>query len=190
LPPKEIFVMDRVLGVLTFRSPVYRQIAEDPNATTTAAIIVAIVSVLSGVAGAAVYSAYGSQLQTMGLSGVSNPIVFALVLILYGVVGWFVASWVVGLVANVLGGKTTTGEILRVFGYSSIFNLLGILPCIGWILAPLLSLVAGIMGVREAAKVSTGKAIVIGIVGGIAIAIVIAVLGGILYLILPAIGLI
>ncbi|MCC7162885.1 MAG: YIP1 family protein [Anaerolineae bacterium] len=182
--------MDRIMGVLTLKAPVYRQIAEDSNATSTAAIIVAVVSLISGVVGAIVVSTIGNQLPaTPGGISPTNPIMYAIQTIVLGFIGWGVGSWVMGFVGNMLGGKTNTGEMLRVFGFASIFNLLGIIPClglIGWILG----IIATVIGIREAAEVSTGKAVAIGVIGFVAILIVSVVIGIVLGLILGPFGLI
>lgn len=180
--------MDRIMGVLTLKSPVYRQIAEDQSATTTAAIIVAVVALLTGVVGAVVVSAIGSQLPGTIGGAASNPIGYAIQTILLSFIGWGVGSWVMGFVGNMLGGKTNTGEMLRVFGFASIFNIIGIIPCLG-IIGWILGIIATVIGIREAAEVSTGKAIVIGIVGFIAILIVSFVIGLIVSLILAPFGL-
>ncbi len=179
--------MDRIMGVLTLKSPVYRQIAEDQSATTTAAIIVAVVSIISGVVGAIVLQSIGSQLpQGVGIAS-TNPIIYAIQAIVLGLIGWFIGAWVMGFVANALGGKTDTGEMLRVFGYAQIFNLLGIIPCLG-IIGWILGIIASVIGIREAAEVSTGKAIVIGIVGFIVIIILSTVIGLVLAAILVPLG--
>jgi hypothetical protein len=179
--------MDRIMGVLTLRAPVYRQIAEDPNATTTAAIIVAIVSIVSGVVGAVVVSTIGNQLPA-GVTGTpTNPIGYAIQTIIFGFIGWGVGSWVLAFVANALGGKTNTGEMLRVFGFAQIFNLLSIIPCLG-IIGWILGIVAAVIGIREAAEVTTGKSIVIGLIGLVVLIVVSVVIGLVLSLILRPFG--
>lgn len=167
--------MERIMGVLTLKSPVYRQIAEDQSATTTAGIIVAVVAVVSGVVGAVILGALGTQLP-QGVGGAVNPIGYAIQTILLSLLGWFIGSFIMGFVANALGGKTDTGEMLRVFGFAQIFNLLGIIPCLGFI-GLILGIIATVIGIREAAEVTTGKAIVIGIVGLIVIVILSAIVG-------------
>src|SRR5262245_525391 len=149
--------MDRIMGVLTLKAPVYRQIAEDQSATTTAAIIVAVVSLVSGVVGAVFLSALGGNLPGTGLT-VAGPVGYAIQTVLLGLLGWFFGSWAIGFAANALGGKTNTCEMLRVYGFASIFGLVAIIPCIGF-LAWILTIIATVIGIREAAEVSTGKAI-------------------------------
>lgn len=180
--------MDRIMGVLTLKAPVYRQIAEDQSATTTAAIIVAVVSLISGVVGAVFLSALGTALpQGSGLTP-AGPIGFALQTIATGLVGWFVASWAMAFAGNMLGGKTNTGEMLRVYGFASIFGLVSIIPCIGW-LAGILTIIATVIGIREAAEFTTGKAILTGIVGFIVLVVISFVVGFVINLILQPFGL-
>ncbi len=181
--------MDRIMGVLTLKAPVYRQIAEDQSATTTAAIIVAIVAVISGVVGAAVLGALGSQLPQGVTTTPGGPIGYAIQTIILSLIGWFVGAWVMAFTGNALGGKTNTGEMLRVFGYASIFNVLSIIPCLG-VIAWILWVIATVLGIREAAEVSTGKAIGIGVAGFIVLFILSFIIALVLGLILAPFGLI
>ena len=63
-------------------------------------------------------------------------------------------------------GKTDIPEMMRVLGYANAPNLLGvfgIIPCLGWIAAlvgAVLSLIAGVIAVREAMEFDTIKAII------------------------------
>jgi len=103
-------MMDRLMGVLTLKAPVYKQIAEDKSATTTAGIIVVVVSLISGVLGAVFLSSFASSLP----AGTPVPSFLGSVIraLLAAILGWLVGSWVLGFVANMLGGKTDTGEML------------------------------------------------------------------------------
>lgn len=175
--------MDRIMGVLTLKAPVYRQIAEDKNATTTAGIIVVVMSVIGGILAGVIESTMVPNGSFLG----------ALIrVILATLIGWGIGSFVLGIVANMLGGKTDTGEMLRVFGYTQIFQVLNIIPFCGAFAAFILSIIAAVIGIREAAEVSTGKAIVVGIVGFIVLVIVYLIIGFVLGALglLPATGLI
>lgn len=170
--------MDRIMGVLTLKAPTYRQIAEDPNATQLAGIIVAIVTAISG---------FFNGLSGVGGLFPSGNIVLAIIVAvlgaILGLIGWFVASWVLAFVAKWFGGKTNTQEMLRVTGFVSIFGLVGILNvlalvglsvvsnCIGFIIA-ILQIVGYVIGVREAAEFSTGNAIITAIIAGIINAVI------------------
>jgi hypothetical protein len=172
------------MGVLTLKAPVYKQIADDKSATTTAAIIVVVMSILSGVIGVVLFSAMSSSLppgtpQPSFIGSLIRSVVGALV-------SWLIGSWVIAFVAGLFGGKTDTGEMLRVFGYTQIFTILGIIPVCGTIAGLILSIIAAVIGIREAAGFSTGKAVLTGVVAFIALFIVAAVLG----IVFSAVGLV
>lgn len=169
--------MDRIIGVLVLKAPVYRQIAEDPNATTPAAIIVAIVSFLTGLfQGLVVMGPNGAVV----LGPVTNGIVSALVITVFGLVAWAFSSWVLAFVARWFGGKTNTKEMLRVTGFVTIFGLVSVLIVLSLfspvlacltsiigIVAAILRLIGFVVGVREAGEFSTGNAIITAIVAAI-----------------------
>jgi len=171
-------MMDRLMGGLTLKAPVYKQIAEDKSATTTAAIIVVVVSLIAGILGAIFLSSFASSLP----AGTPVPSFLGSVIrsLVASVLGWLVGSWVIAFVANMLGGKTDTGEMLRVFGFTQIFGLLGIIPICGGIVGIVLSIIAAVIGIREAAEFSTGKAILTGVIALVAFFIVGAIVGAIL----------
>lgn len=154
---------ERLLGVLTLKPPVYREIAHAPNATMQAAIIVVIVVILSGIV------AYlGANMTPPGLPDTrpSNPLGRAIVVMLGALLLWLGASFVIAQVAkNLFQGKTDTNEMLRVFGFTHIFHFLLALGVLAGTVAALisiaglvLSIVGSIIGVREATGFTTGKA--------------------------------
>jgi hypothetical protein len=166
--------MDRIMGVLTLRAPAYREIADDPNATTPAAIIVAVVSFLTGLLQGFVMVAPDGSVIT---GQVVNTIVSAIIITIFGLIAWAFSAWVLAFVARWFGGKTNTKEMLRVTGFVHIFGLvsvalvlvifLPVLACLVAIIglvAAIFRLIGYIVGVREAAEFSTGNAIVTAIV--------------------------
>lgn len=164
-------MMDRLIGVLMLKAPVYKQIAEDKSATTTAAIIVVVMALLTGVIGVIAFSVLGSTLPP----GTPTPSFLGSIVrsLLGGILSWLVGSWVIAFVAKTFfGGKTDTGEMLRVFGFSQIFSILGIVPVCGAIVGLILSLIAAVIGVREAAGFDTMKAVLTCVVAFIALLIV------------------
>jgi hypothetical protein len=172
--------MDRIIGVLTLKAPVYRAIAEDQNATTTAAIIVVVVALAAAIIGAAAFGITSTSLPPEFQQYVPqrSAIGYAISVVLSTLIGWVVGSWIFAFVSKTFfGGKTNTGEMLRVFGYTQIFAILYIIPCCGALLGLILSVIGAIIGIREASEFSTGKAIGTGIVGFIGVLVVQAVVG-------------
>jgi hypothetical protein len=146
-------VVDRIVRAIRLDWTVFREIAEDENAMKEAAIIVVVVSFLAAIGG--------------GI-GTGNFILSFLigwmVAILVGWIGWAVLTYFVGTL--LFKGKSGIPEMMRVLGYASapkLLGLFGFIPCIGWLMGPVgwvLSLVAGIIAVREAMDFDTVKAIV------------------------------
>jgi hypothetical protein len=108
--------------------------------------------------------------------------------IISGLVGWGVWAVVTYFVGkSIFAGKGTLEGMLRVLGYASAPNILGIfgfIPCIGWLAALagwLLSLIAGIMAVREGLDLTLGAAVGVVIIGWlamVAVALAVAVVFG------------
>lgn len=170
--------MERILGVITFKAPVYKEIAEDQNATTTAAIIVVVMAIFGGVLAAIAVGLAGAGLPAGASAG--SPIRVAISTVINAIIGWLIGSAVFAFVANALGGRTNTGEMLRVFGYTQIFQVLNIIPCLGAIAALILSVIGAIIGIREAGEFSTGKAVLTGVIGLVILFIISMVVGLIL----------
>jgi hypothetical protein len=190
-------MLDRIMGVITLKAPVYRQIAEDKSDTTNAAIIVAIVTLISGF-----FSGLVSIDPATGNSSVSivGAILGAILGVIFGLIAWAVSSWVLQFIAKQLGGKTDTGEMLRVTGYVQVFGLVSVLnilalagplACIsglmGFVVA-ILRLIGYVIGVREAAEFTTTNAIITAVIAAIVQFIIVAIPTTILAVILVALG--
>lgn len=150
-------MLDRLMRIIRLDTQVFREIAVDANATAQAAIIVGVVSVLSGIgSGIAGDNFFGGLIW-----GVVEGFVFWVL--------WSVITFFVG--ASLFQGKSTIEEMLRVIGYASAPRLLeffGFIPCVGWVISlagSVLALIAAIIAVREAMEFDTGKAILTALVG-------------------------
>ena len=90
---------------------------------------------------------------------------------------WFLNAWLLAFVAKqFFQGDTDTGEMLRVTGFASIFQLAQIIPIIGGLIALVLGIIASVIGIREAANVDNTKAILIAIVAGVIAFIIVTIL--------------
>jgi hypothetical protein len=161
-------VIDRIVRAIRLDWTVFREIAKDQNATSQAAIIVVVVSFLAalGGAGSLLVARVGAGSALVGFF--VNWLVGG---ILIGWVGWAILTYFVGTL--LFKGETDIAEMLRVLGYASaprLLGLLGFIPCVGW-LFPLagwiLSLIAGIIAVREAMEFETGHAIITVLASGV-----------------------
>jgi hypothetical protein len=160
-------MVDRIVRAIRLDWTVFDEIAKDRDAMKEAAIIVAIVTFLS---------ALGTGIATRSLSAFVGAWLAG---ILVGWIGWSIITYFVG--TALFKGKTDIPEMMRVLGYASAPNLLGLLsfiPCVGWlfpVIGGILALVAGILAIREAMDFDTGNAIVTVIIGWLIVVAVQAV---------------
>ena len=151
-------MIERILRVFKLDFTVFREIAEDKAAMTQAAIIVVVVSLCSalGVAILSIITGVGSLIGSFFLTLISGILLSWLL--------WSVLTYAVGVF--LFKGKTDIPEMMRVLGYASAPNVLGIfaaIPCLGIIpviIGGILSLIAGVIAVREAMDFDTTKAII------------------------------
>lgn len=174
-------MINRIMRAIRLDWTVFREIAEDQSAMTEAAIIVLVVTFLSGIgtfigaliADAGFGSALGSLLYTWLVSGV-----------LLGWILWAVLTYFVGTM--LFQGRSDIPEMMRVLGYANAPNLLGIfgfIPCVGWLIAlvgSILALIAGVIAVREAMEFDTTKAIITVVVSWVISFVLALIFGSIL----------
>lgn len=153
-------LVQRMIGASMLNVATYEEVEADRTATGQAAAVVAIVAV------AAAIGALGS--------GTDNIITAPLRQLLW----WAVASGVVYLIGTRLfGGTADWGELLRTMGFAQapgVLLVLGIIPVLGAIVGLAVGiwmLVTAIVAIRQALDVTTGKAVLTGLVAWIPLAI-------------------
>jgi hypothetical protein len=145
-------------------STLYEEVEADSKATGQAAGVVVLAAIAS-----AIGSSGGSWIG--GLLGA-----------LFGWAVWAGITFIIGSVA--FKGTATWGELLRTLGYAQSPGLLyvvGIIPVLGYLAKIVIGvwvLVAGIIAIRQALDISTGKAVVVAILGWLALMAIMVVLGG------------
>ncbi|BCX05335.1 MAG: hypothetical protein KatS3mg053_3273 [Candidatus Roseilinea sp.] len=161
-------LIERLQGIVTFKAPVYREVAHDANALQPAAIIVIVVTLLVGV----ISGLLGSPLGFIG----------AILLSIFGaLIGWLLGSWLTAFVASrFFQGQTNTTEMLRILGHTYIFQIPVIIPLVGSIIALVLGIVATVLAIREAAGLDTQKAILTAIIVNVIIFVLSLILGGVI----------
>jgi hypothetical protein len=172
------------MGVLTLRAPIYKEIADDTTATSQAALIFIVCTIING---------FFSRLVVNSELHVGRALIGAVWGVIIGLVGWVVTSWVLSFVAKMLDGKTDMMEMLRVTGYVSIFslvavvNILAVAPVLGCLTGlisfavAILNLVGYVIGIREAAEFDTGKAVITAILAVIVNFLIVIVIGGLIF---------
>jgi len=162
-------IVDRMRGAALLDVATYEEVEHDTSATGQAAVVVAL---------AAVAAAIGNLFRGgPGLIG-------ALVGYLAGWLLWSGITYFVG--TRVFRGTATWGELLRTLGFAQAPGLLlvaAIIPGLGWLVKSVVGLwllVTGLIAIRQALDVTTGKAMLTALLGWFASVLVNALVGGLL----------
>jgi hypothetical protein len=168
-------MIDRMKRAVMLDAKLYQEVEENTSLNREALTIVILVSVASGI---------GTLLGGIISGDFGRALLGALVSIVIGVVNYYIWAYVTYFVGtSFFGGTADPGEMLRVLGYAQTPQLLGLLvfiPCVGPIIsfaAMILSLVAGVIAIREALDFDTGKAIITAAIGWVIIVIISVVIG-------------
>jgi hypothetical protein len=162
--PRRSFV-ERMIAAARLDATVYEEVEADASATAPAAGVVAL---------AAIGSAIGSWQSGDPLGGLIGA--------LLGWAIWAAVTYFIGRV--VFKGTATWGELLRTLGFAQAPGMLyvvGLIPVIGTLAKIIIGcwvLVAGIIAIRQALDISTGKAVAVAILGWLLLMILMAVFGG------------
>lgn len=172
-------MFERIIGIFKLNRATYKEIEADETATTQAAIIVAIVGLLSGF-GAAMAAllanrAVGDFLpqleESLGSAlPIAVPTLSPVGAFLTGLIGAFLA-WVIWsaltffIGTKLFKGESSFNEMLRLLGFAQaprLLSVFGFIPCLGGILSIvgwIWALVASYIAVKEGLDLDDGKTI-------------------------------
>jgi hypothetical protein len=153
-----------MIGAATLDVATYEEVEHDTDATLQAAGVVAVAAVVQGLVSPA---------------GVISGVVGALL-------GWLAYAGLTYFIGTRLfGGTATWGELLRTLGFAytvALFSILALIPFLGILVGLAVfvwGIAAGVVAIRQALDVSTGQAIVTGLLGWVAMFVVYMLLPGI-----------
>jgi hypothetical protein len=159
---------DRIIGALTFRREVYAEVENDPSFTSTAWIIVAVVTFLNEL---------GSR-ASAGV-GFGSWIIGTVMGTILGLVGFALAAVVISWIGRSLfNADVTFDEVVRTLGLASVWRAVGVigslvafstfLACVtapALLAALVLTIAAWFIAVKEALDLEWGQTIVTVILG-------------------------
>jgi hypothetical protein len=151
-------------GAALLHIDTYEEVEADQTATGQAAGVVALVAVAQAIGGAG-----------EGGFGIFAGVMSALL-------GWLLWAGITYLIgAKVFGGTATWGELLRTIGFAQtpgVLHVLGLIPVLGGLIrfgVVIWVLIAGIIAIRQALDISTGKAILTAVLGWLVIILPLAI---------------
>lgn len=153
-------MLDRIFRAMRLDAAVFKEVAGDAKYNAEAVIIAVVVAILAALG------------QAIGAFSGDRPLVaFFVELASSLLLGWLVWAVIAYVVGRALGGSGTLGGMTRALAFAGaprFLLLLGFIPCVGWIFrfaAWLLTLVAGVIALRETMGFDTLKALVTAVLG-------------------------
>ena len=181
-------LVNRMIRAAMLDTSLYEEVEHDQSATSQAMQVVLIVALASGIGGAL------WKLLTLSPIDAVTGLVGGILVAVLGWLAWALVTYIIG--AKIFGGTATYGEMLRTLGFAQSPNvlliftgILGGIPLLGGLLRLALLiwvLLAGLIAIRQALDVGTGKAILTAIIGWIVMAIIVGIVASIFGLGLPA----
>jgi hypothetical protein len=160
-------LVERMQGAAMLNIATYEEVEHDHTATGQAALVVVIAAIAQGI---------GS------VRGGGGGIIGAVLGQLLGWALWAGLTYLVG--TKLFGGTADWGELLRTLGFSQspgVLYALAFIPVLGGLLRFVVGiwvLVAGVIAVRQALDVTTGKAVATVAVSAAIILVPVLLLGG------------
>ena len=159
--------MERIIGVFKLDVATFEAIEADESATSQAALVVLVIAIISGLG-----SGLGASfLETSFLGSFASSFIATFV----GWLVWSALTYFIG--TSFFGGQADMGQMMRVLGFAYAPQILSIIPCIGWLVGSIWSLIAAFIAVRQGLDLDNTKAFLTIIVGFVAIVLISAVLG-------------
>ena len=166
-------LIDRIIGAFTFRRGVYAEVEKDTSFTTTAWILVVVVTFLNQL-GSHASPNFFNWLISAVLGTITMVIGFALAI---GVISWTGRS--------LFNAEVTFDELVRTLGLASVWNIIGfagalvsVFPLLACLTAPalivgvVLLVVAWFMAAKEALDLDWGQTLITVILGFIVWALI------------------
>ena len=172
---------DRIIGAFTFKKGTYAEVEKDTSFTTTAWILVAVVSFLS-------------QLGSNASSNIGHWLIGTIVGTIFAVVGFALAAFVIAWVGRaIFKADVTFEEMVRTLGLAYVWNIIGVIgalaafsSALSCLLTPalfagaILGLIAWFVAAKEALDLEWAQTIITVIIGWIALFVMMLIAGAVL----------
>jgi hypothetical protein len=162
-------MLARIIGVFKLNAATFEEIEHNTSLTLPAAIIVVLVSLISGV-GNGLFNGFIHKSFFSGFLG-------ALISVLLGWLLWSAVTWFVG--TRFFNGEADLGQMLRVIGFAYIPLVLSIIPCVGGVIGIIWAIAAGFIAIRQGLDLNDLKSFFTVAVGALFYLVLTAVLNAI-----------
>lgn len=171
-------LVNRMIRAAMLDPRLYEEVEHDRSATSQAMQVVIIVALASGIGGAL------WKLLTLSPIDAVTGLIGGILAAIVGWLVWALVTYIIG--TGVFGGTASYGEMLRTLGFAQSPNVLAIftgvlggIPLFGGLLRFGLLvwvLLAGLIAIRQALDIGTGKAVLTAVIGWIVMAIIVVII--------------
>jgi hypothetical protein len=158
-------MLARIIGVFKLDVATFEEIEHNENLTLPAALIVILVSLISGL-GNGFFNIIFSRSFVGGFFG-------ALISTILGWILWSLVTWFIG--TRFFNGQATPNEMLRVIGFAYAPLVLSIIPCIGGVIGVVWAIIAGFIAIRQGLDLDNSKTLLTVVVGAVCYIILTAI---------------
>jgi hypothetical protein len=163
-------MLARIIGVFKLDVKTFEDIEHDTSLTLPAAVIVLLVSLVSGV-GNGLFNGFIHKSFFSGFLG-------SLIGVLLGWLLWSIVTWFVG--TRLFKGEADLSQMLRVIGFAYIPMVLSIIPCVGGVIGIVWAIAAGFIAIRQGLDLDDMRTFFTVVVGALAYIMLTALLNLIL----------
>jgi hypothetical protein len=178
-----VALTDQMIRASRLDVNLYEEVERDTTQTTNALTVVVLTAVATGLGTAISQAMSAPPAGTPGAVGGGGIVLGLVGGVIAAIVGWAIWTAIVYFIGTRLfGGTATWGEVLRTVGFANspgVLRILAFIPVLGGLIGLLVSIwtiVTTVVAVRQSLDISTGKAIVVSIIGGIVAAIVVGLI--------------
>lgn len=150
-------MLARIIGVFKLDVKTFEEIEHNTSLTLPAAIIVALVALVSGV-GNGLFNGFLDK-------SFSSGFLSSLISLFVGWLIWSAATWFVG--TRIFKGEADLGQMLRVIGFAYLPMLVSIIPCVGGIIGIIWTIAAVFIAIRQGLDLDNMKAFFTIVVGAL-----------------------
>ena len=151
-------MLARIIGVFKLDVKTLEDIEHDTSLTLPAAVIVLLVSLVSGV-GNGLFNGFIHKSFFSGFLG-------SLIGVLLGWLLWSIVTWFVG--TRLFKGEADLSQMLRVIGFAYIPMVLSIIPCVGGVIGIVWAIAAGFIAIRQGLDLDDMRTFLTVVVGALA----------------------
>lgn len=160
----------RIIGVFKLDAETFEEIEHDASLTLPAALIVVLVSLVSGI-GNGFFNGFIHKTFLNGFIG-------SLIGVLLGWLLWSAVTLFVG--TRFFHGEADLGQMLRVIGFAFLPMLLSIIPCVGGVIGIIWAVATMFIAIRQGLDLDDMKTFLTVVLGALAYVILMGIMNLIL----------